>query len=195
MNSYVAFLRHDQIASGDLLTVALETKHHLEATEGPMPLIFEEATGKQIDIDVRGSRADLEQRFAPGETAAESLPAKSGKRGRPRLGVTGREVTLLPTHWRWLDGQRGGASAALRRLVDKARRENRQTDRVRESQDRTYRFISAIAGDLAGFEEATRALYSGDSQRFTAETERWPADVRATAIRFSLDAFASTPED
>ena len=40
------------------------------------------------------------------------------KPGRPKLGVVAREVTLLPRHWAWLNAQPGGASVALRRLVD-----------------------------------------------------------------------------
>jgi len=161
-----------------------------------MPLVFEEETGLQIDIDTTGSRADLEQRFSGDQQNDEPAPdADAGvpkKRGRPRLGVVGREITLLPKHWQWLDGQRGGASATLRRLVDKARRENRLVDRKRRSQDRTNRFMSAIAGDRPGYEEATRALYAGNRQRFVEETTSWPADIKATALEFAQDAFSDT---
>jgi hypothetical protein len=192
--TFLAFSGRRLLKAGDLLTVAAKVKEALESEDAPMPLIFEEATGRQIDIDVRGSQADLEERFADDARAIppEAAPAEPPKRGRPKLGVVGREVTLLPRHWQWLEGQRGGASAALRRLVDKARREHEQLDLVRLSQDRANRFMSAIAGDLAGFEEATRALYAGDRQRFVAETKNWPSDIKATALDFAKDALSKS---
>jgi hypothetical protein len=102
--------------------------------------------------------------------------------------VVGREVTLLPRHWAWLDEQRGGASAALRRLVDSARRDLSSADLIRNSQDRTNRFLSAIAGNLPGFEEATRALFKSDESRFKAQIRNWPRDVRRYALEFAKDA-------
>lgn len=187
---YLAFSGRRLLKAGDLLTVALDVKASLNSQDAPMPIIFEEATGRQVDVDLQGSQADLEKRFADkvSEGPSDAGRNEPPKRGRPKLGVVGREVTLLPRHWQWLEGQRGGASAALRRLVDKARREHEQLDLVRLSQDRANRFMSAIAGDLPGFEEATRALYAGDRQRFVAETKNWPSDIKATALDFARDA-------
>ena len=107
-------------------------------------------------------------------------------RGRPRLGVVAREVTLLPSHWDWLNAQPGGASVALRKLVDAARRTSGDRDRVRAAQESTYRFISAIAGNLPGFEEATRALFAYDRRRFGDLISGWPQDIRDYAIRLAF---------
>ncbi len=191
MEHYIAFTDHKLLASGALLTIALEVKKHLEQHPNQMVLIFSVTTGQQIDIDIRGNEADLVKKFAttdePENPVNETPPV--GKRGRPKLGVVGREVTLLPRHWQWLDTQRGGASATLRRLIEKARKANAHQDLKRHAQDKTNRFISAIAGNLPGFEEATRALFAGDQQRFIDETKNWPKDIQTYTYKFSEDAF------
>ena len=89
-------------------------------------------------------------------------------RGRPKLGVVAREVTLLPRHWDWLNSQSGGASVALRKLVEAARLAGDDKDRTRHAQEAAYRFMTALAGNLPGYEEATRALYAADPARFDA---------------------------
>jgi hypothetical protein len=122
---------------------------------------------------------------APGERV------RGRGRGRPKLGVVSKEVTLLPRHWAWLGTQRGGASATLRRLVDEARRRNEGRDQVRRSQDATYRFMNAMVGDAPGFEEALRALYAGDAARFDQESAPWAPDVREHARRLASAAFAA----
>lgn len=103
--------------------------------------------------------------------------------GRPKLGVVAREVTLLPRHWEWLADQPGGASAALRKLVERARRTGAAGDRRRRRLEAAYRFISAIAGDRPGFEAASRALFAGDRRRFQHLIRRWPVGVREHANR------------
>src|SRR5262249_43481672 len=139
----------------------------------PVP-IFDDVTGEPIDVDFRGTSEDVLKRLPP--RASQADPAASpdhrgreGPRGpgRPRLGVVAREVTLLPRHWDWLNSQPGGPSVALRKLVERARRENEGRDRVGRAQEATYRFRSAMAGNLPGFEEAARALFARDPERFT----------------------------
>ena len=98
-------------------------------------------------------------------------------------------MTLFPRHWEWLSGQPGGASVALRKLVEEARRANAARDAVRKARESVYRFLSAMAGNLPGYEEATRALFAGDSARFAAQTESWPVDVRDHARKISGAAF------
>ncbi|HMT15841.1 MAG TPA: DUF2239 family protein, partial [Ottowia sp.] len=110
--------------------------------------------------------------------------------GRPRLGVVAREVTLLPRHWDWLAAQPGGASAALRRLVEDARKVHAERDRERAAKERSYRFMSAIAGHLPGFEEASRALFADSAAAFDSRVADWPADVRAYLRWLARDAFA-----
>ena len=105
-----------------------------------------------------------------------------------------REVTLLPRHWDWLNSQPGGASVALRKLVEEARRTHAGKDRVRQSQEAAYRFMSAVAGNLPGFEEATRALFAANAARFDEEVARWPADVpRLTHGKLAAVASFSGP--
>lgn len=140
--------------------------------EGPL-LAFDDLTGRVVDLDLRGSAAEVADRYAP-----IIVPRP---RGRPKLGVTAREVTLLPRHWDWLSAQPGGASVALRKLVELARRAD--TDERKPRQEAAYRFMSSMAGDLPGYEEAIRALFADDRAGFGAQVGKWPADVAAHARR------------
>jgi hypothetical protein len=121
----------------------------------------------------------------PDEAEAE---APRRRRGRPKLGVVAREVTLLPRHWTWLNAQPGGASVALRKLVEAARKGNGDGDRKRAGQEAAYRFIHAIAGDRAGFEDAARALFAGDLGGFEDAIADWPHDVREHATMLAARA-------
>ena len=160
-------------------------------------MIFDDATGRLVDVDFRGTADDVLRRLAEAAAvepaATESEPdgqATPRGPGRPRLGVVAREVTLLPRHWDWLSSQPGGASVALRKLVEQARRVNEGRDRVRQSQEAANRFMTALAGDLAGFEEATRALFAGKQERFDDLVESWPVDVRDYARELAAVALA-----
>lgn len=186
--THLLFAGHQLLEAGDLLTVAMACKAHGSPAD---VLVFEMASGRQIDLDVRGSEAAIARRYGKDDSTVEPGAPTPRGRGRPKLGVVGREVTLLPRHWDWLDEQRGGASAALRRLVDSARRDLSGADLIRNSQDRTNRFLSAIAGNLPGFEEATRALFNSDESGFKAQTRSWPKDVRRYALEFATHALRS----
>ena len=185
-----AFLDDRRIAAGELRHVALRAQQALEAQPEAQLLIFDDADAGLIDLDLRGGAAEIVQRLNRGEVpvAAEAEPTKRG-RGRPKLGVVAREVTLLPRHWQWLSAQPGGASVALRKLVDAARRQHAEGDLRRAAQERAYRFLSSMGGDRAGFEEATRALFAGDSLKFEAEIAAWPDDVRDHATMLAADAW------
>lgn len=147
---------------------------------GPV-LTFDDATGAVVDLDLRGSDAEVVARLGANENGA---PAPRG-RGRPRLGVVAREVTLLPRHWDWLAAQAGGASVVLRRLVEEARRADGGATEAKQARAAAYRFLSASAGDLPGFEEAARALFAGDREAFAARIASWPADVQTYAMRLA----------
>lgn len=176
-----AFQGERRIAAGSLSEVALAVKRQ---AGGPV-LVLDEATGRPIDLDLRGSAADLLARLPalaavfPDSLDEEPEPEAPGPRGRgrPKLGVVAREVTLLPRHWAWLADQPGGASVALRKLVDRARRENAEADAARSRRDAAYRAMSALAGDRPGFEAASRALFAGDADGFRAAAQAWPADI------------------
>jgi hypothetical protein len=187
----IAFEGTRRIAAGELHQVALKTKEVLERGENAPVLIFNESTSEPIEVDFRGTAQEVFERLTtpPGvgvmpllEGAVVRTPRGPG---RPRLGVVAREVTLLPRHWEWLNSQPGGASVALRRLVDEARRVRADGDRKRQSQEATYRFISTLAGNEPHFEEATRALFAGNLDRFTTLTDSWPADVRDHARKLA----------
>jgi uncharacterized protein len=183
--SYTSFAGQRRIAAGSLQTVALAVKLALDAgTSGPV-LTFDDESGRVVDIDTRGSNSDVLARLpAPeGVTPADEEPRG---RGRPKLGVIAREVTLLPRHWDWLNAQPGGASVTLRKLVDEARHANVERDRQRLAQERAYRFMSAIAGDLPGYEDAARALFAHDQVLFDQHTRTWPGDLRDYATRLAF---------
>lgn len=183
-SQYTAFEGTTQLAAGPLASVALAVaRAERQPDHGPL-LVFDDRSGEQIDLDLRGSDADLQARF--GTAGVPEAPSPRG-RGRPRLGVVAREVTLLPRHWDWLAAQPGGASVALRRLVEEARKAQPDRARLRQQRERAYRFMSAIAGNLAGFEEASRALFAGDRERLEAHTAAWPPDVRAHALHLAFD--------
>lgn len=196
--SCTAFQDATRIASGPLPAVALAVKAALATAPAAAILVFDDTTGKVVDLDLRGSDTEIVARHAPeGNGAAGTAPDIDGTdaprgRGRPRLGVVAREVTLLPRHWDWLGQQPGGASQALRRLVDEARRNDGGRSRIRAAQAAAYAFISAMAGDRQGFEEASRALFAGDGEGFVLHSRTWPADIRAYAEK--LIAGPAEPE-
>jgi len=180
------------IASGKLAAVAKKVKDIIDQEEQVSVLIFDDFTSEQIEVDFRGTIEDVLKKLEnpPARVKPATAPLntdKSSQRGpgRPRLGVVSREVTLLPRHWDWLNSQPGGASVALRKLVEEARRVNSNRDKVRHSQEVAYRFMSAMAGNLPGFEEATRALFAGDSERFISLITSWPVDIRDHARKLS----------
>jgi hypothetical protein len=173
------------IASGTLADVALAAS--ATVSRGASVLIFDDDTGEPIEVDFRGTPEEVLGRLTASRLVRDE---RTRVRGRPKLGVVAREVTLLPRHWEWLNGQPGGASVALRKRVEEAGRVNAGRDRARRAQEAAYRFMSAMAGDLPGFEEATRAFFARDSVLFESLTERWPIDIRDHARRMAVGAFA-----
>jgi hypothetical protein len=187
-----------RIASGARAEVALAVKQVIERGEQAPVLVFDDLTSQPVEFDLRGSDADVLARLvgepsgstASAEEAAESADQDAPRgRGRPRLGVVAREVTLLPRHWDWLNSQSGGASVVLRKLVEAARLAGDDKERMRRAQEATYRFMTALAGNLPDYEEATRALFAADRARFQASMAQWPVDVREYAERLAAGAF------
>jgi uncharacterized protein len=186
---FTAFEGQRRLAAGALADVALAVKRtEAQRTAGPI-LIFSDATGHEIDLDLRGDTEAVLARLpkpAPvGATTEAETPSEPRGRGRPKLGVVAREVTLLPRHWEWLNAQPGGASVALRKLVEQARRGNGDTERHRAARDAAYHFMSAMAGNLPGFEEASRALFADDRRSFTRLIAAWPADIRDHVVKLA----------
>ena len=173
-HTYTVFSGARHIASGSLADVAAAALA-LEEGSGAGYLVFNDVTGEQVELDLRGGPAALQARYAPEPAGEEALPRG---RGRPKLGVVAREVTLLPEQWEWLSSQPGGASVALRKLVQEARRAGSARERLRRSQERCYKVMVALAGNLPGFEEAARSLFAGDTEAFLLKTRKWPKDVQ-----------------
>ena len=188
-----AFDHTRQLASGSYLDVALAVRGHLRRHADACVLVFDDTTGRPTDFDLRGSKEDVIARLV------RRFPRVlgNGRRtaGRPKIGVVAREVTLFPRHWEWLAEQPGGASAALRRLVEDARRAG-LTDKMklRKLHERTYYFMSAMAGNYPNFEEASRALFANNMSRLKELIADWPADIGSHIMRLSAeDASLSQP--
>jgi hypothetical protein len=169
-----AFDHQRLIASGTLTDVVRATKQALDTgATGPL-LIFDDCSSRQIEVDFRGTPDEVIARLSSKQPRPDT--ATRGP-GRPRLGVVPREITLLPRHWDWLGEQPGGASAILRRLVEQAMRGG-ASERARQSSESVDRFMQVMAGDLAGYEEASRAFYRGNQAVFAEKIAAWPHDVR-----------------
>jgi uncharacterized protein len=196
-NSCTAFAGLRRLAQGARAEVALAVKAALERGENESILVFEDREARPVEFDLRGTSQEVAARYVDAAQATETpdeaeQPADDAPRGRgrPKLGVVAREVTLLPRHWDWLGAQPGGASVVLRRLVDAARHASEAKDRTRAAQEAVHRFMTALAGNLSGYEDALRALYAADRQRFDAASEAWPDDVRDYARALAQDALA-----
>lgn len=192
IHACTAFAGTQRLAGGPVRDVARAVKTHLDAHPESQVLVFDNTSAHPVEFDLRGTVEDVVARIdqaAP--SAAEPAESESRPRGpgRPKLGVIAREVTLLPRHWDWLAAQPGGASVTLRKLVEDARRAAEGADRRRVAQEAAYRFMSAMAGNAAGFEEATRALFAADAAAFESLTHSWPADVRDFARELASRAF------
>jgi hypothetical protein len=185
----VAFAGFRHVAAGDRAQV-VSALRKLPLTEDTLVRVFNDATGERIDLDLR---PEAEAAHSP--TAAAEAPATEASVarpvGRPKLGVVAREVTLLPRHWEWLGSQPGGASVTLRRLVDESRKANEGRVSVRASRENAYRFMSEMAGDLPGFEEASRALFAGDRPKFENLVAPWPEDLRLQLAKLAAGGWSA----
>lgn len=179
--NWTAFAGHRCLATGPREAVARDVRRACNDGGETDIVIFDDSTGRQVDLDLRGTEDEVVARLSPPQKPGE------GTRGRPKLGVISKEVTLLPRHWEWLAQQRGGASGMLRRLVDEARAS--PAARRRQAQTVTDRFLSVVAGNLPGYEEASRALYAGDRSGFEALIADWPRDIQTHALRLAAGAF------
>jgi hypothetical protein len=184
--SYTSFQGHRRLASGAPHVVALAVKLAAERGDVRPILVFDDSTGRAIDLDTRGSDEEVLARYGAASACTVDATEVPRGRGRPKLGVVAREVTLLPWHWEWLESQPGGPSVTLRKLVEEARRTHGERDRTRCAQERAYHFMSAMAGDMPGFEEATRALFANDRTTFSALIAEWPADVRDYTMQLAF---------
>lgn len=191
LNTYTAFEDHKILSQGSLEDVVLKVKKRLEKSPESQIVIYSDITGKSMDFNFQGSEKEVLKRLevytAPETDNQASAPTGPG---RPKLGVISREVSLLPKHWEWLATQSGGASNTLRKLVEESMKKTSGTLTVKTAQERTYKFMSVEAGDFANYEEALRALYRKDKERFTIEIKAWPRDVQKHIFELAKPVFA-----
>lgn len=185
---WTSFHGHHLFATGAPADVALAVHRALRDDPKATIVIFDDRTGRSVDFDRRGTDEEIAARLRPPETWPDTSPPR--RAGRPKLGVVAKEVTLLPRHWDWLEQQPGSTSAVLRRLIDEARKGDPERETVRQAQTAADRFMQALLGDQAGYEDAARALYQGDKEAFMALTRGWPADPRDHARHLAAPAFA-----
>jgi uncharacterized protein len=196
----IAFEGERCVASGDLREVARAVKEALDRNKDGSILVFDSMTSSPIEIDFRGSLQDVLARLPearniePAAPEAETESPASRGPGRPKLGVVAREITLLPRHWDWLAQQQGGASVAIRKLVEEARRAGEDRDRTRRAQEAAYRFMSVMAGNRPNYEDAIRALFADEPGRFGKLIAEWPRDVRDHTARLAERAFDREPQ-
>jgi len=183
------------VASGSLVSAALEAKGHLDKQPLSQLLILGADDGETIEVDFRGSSADLSARLEKSRSPETPITDAERGPGRPKLGVVAREVTLLPRHWEWLNKRSGGASAVLRKLVEMEMRRTAGEDRRHAARDAAHRFMLVVAGDKPGFEEASRALFAGNRDLFQNWTMPWPPDVRDHARRMAEGAFETSSDE
>lgn len=191
--AWIAFAKNRRIARGAPRAVAAKVKQATDARQDAEILVFDANSSALVEIDLRGSLAAVLKRIptppsdaAPSNDEAAAEPTRGV--GRPKLGVMAREVTLLPRHWEWLASQPGGASVALRKLVEYGMRANREADRLRVAQESAYRFMQTMAGNNPGFEDATRALFAGHRAHVQQAIAQWPRDVRDHAAELCAAA-------
>lgn len=186
--TFTAFAGHKQVVSGDAEAMIAGVKRYLDRHPDEGVLVFEDRTGRQIDFDLRGTVEEAQARLAEHPLfAADKAPPRTGP-GRPKLGVVSREVSLLPRHWEWLETQPEGASGALRRLVEEARKKGRGPALAKAAREAAGKFMWTMGGDLPGFEEASRALYARDQERLDRLIKKWPRDVRKHVERLVAEA-------
>lgn len=197
--AWIAFDGTTKISHAAPNQVAIDVKTYVDAHPLSNVLVFDATTSQQLDMDAPGSllaalhSLPISQLTAESDSSTqEANPTKSV--GRPKLGVTAKEVTLLPRHWDWLTKQPGGASVALRKLVEQAQRANKDIDRMRVARDAAYKFMNAMAGNEAGFEEATRALFAGNLSALRDVTEAWPKDVREHGLSLAESSLINNSE-
>ncbi len=175
-NTYTAFEGHKLLFRGKLHDVVLKIKKKLGKSDNSSVWIFNDLTGKIMDFNFQGSEKDVLKRLEI--FSSEDAKKASTGPGRPKLGVISREISLLPRHWEWLAGQPSGASATLRRLIEDAKKKSQGSHNIKQLQERSYKVMSVLAGDLGGYEEALRALYKRDEKKFYQQMKDWPQDVK-----------------
>lgn len=191
-----AFIGTKILKTGPLIEVVLAMKEEVAKDKFAQILCFLDETGAMVDFDLSGTNEQVIAKLLANNTQETKEEQKAEtthtpKSGRPKLGVTAKEVTLLPRHWEWLVAQRGGASATLRRLVELAAKESISVETRKSAQNATYRFLQNIAGDFENYEEVLRAIFADDFEKMRKLMQNWPQDIQNYAQK--LFALSTEP--
>jgi len=178
IESFTLFEGFRMVGTGSLAQMAQEARRISESGSTLRLALFNDVTGRTVDWDLGDGTPLPVPLCSPTAGADEETPPKRPGPGRPALGVVSREVSLLPRHWEWLNSQPNGASGTLRMLVEEARKKNAARDAARAMRDAIHQFLWEMAGDLEGFEEATRAFFAKDYERYFHLTSHWPEDIK-----------------
>lgn len=181
--TYYLFSHKQLLCKGDLIQV-LSRAHLARSQDSQIQLLaLNGHSGQMLEMDLRGSLEEVLERI-PAPPALADSEKKNGP-GRPKIGVEGKEITLLPRHWEWLASQAGGASVTLRKMVEKAMKENSHADRIRQIQESTYQWMWNLAASEPNYEEASRALFAGDLELFATHIREWPADIAQATLELA----------
>jgi len=186
-----AFVGTEVIATGTLIDVATKCRELLDA-ETPVReiLIYSDTNSHPVELDLSGDVDEVRARILVGSYKKTEPEDKKTRAGRPKLGVIGKEVTLLPRQWDWLKMQRGGASVTLRKLVAEAMKAAGPEADHQIRKQAVYHMMVSIGGNLPNFEEAIRCLYADDQEGFIKMIDAWPVGLRDYLVRISEEAFS-----
>lgn len=187
--SYTAFENDQILTQGPLDQVVLKIKRKLGNAAHSSILIFSDQSGKIMDFNFSGSEAEVIKRLDIYVSSSSPASSEIQGPGRPKLGVISREVSLLPRHWEWLAQQSSSVSAILRKMIEEAMKKSSTANETKQSQERTYQFMSVMAGNLSQYEEALRALYQKNQKLFFSLIDKWPTDIKKHVTSLAKDAF------
>ncbi|MDU0354475.1 DUF2239 family protein [Paraglaciecola aquimarina] len=177
---YLAIYQQKFLVKGKLQEVVQEVKaREQELGFAIEPIVIEVENCQRIDFSWHGNTQQVLANLP------NAQPKQQAKRGRPKLGVKSKEVTLLPRHWEWLASQRGGASATLRRLVEEAQKNPSIEQQILLKQQQLDKFMLLFLADEQGYEEASRALYRNSRVGLESAIVTWPREIKD----FVLDKF------
>jgi len=193
LTTYTAFEGSELVFRGSLQHVVTKIKKRMGKTSHSEVLLFSDETGKLMDFNFHGTEKDVLKRLevfsSVSDRHGKEESASPAGPGRPKLGVISREVSLLPRHWEWLAAQPSGSSATLRKLIEEAKKKSSGGATVKQLQERCYKVMSVLAGDLSGYEEALRSLYKKDEERFLVQIKEWPKDIRKHIAELARPVF------
>lgn len=174
---YALFARCQRAIQGSAEEIWPLLLRHLSGDRAEL-LLIDQQHACLVELD-GGEPAVRQRLFGEGRPTQTYIDTPvQRQRGRPRLGVIAREVTLLPEHWAWLGVQPGGASQTLRRLVDEDRAQQRLPGDPRAGMERAYELIGALSRHYPTDPGWARALFTAQANDLRQALSHWPFELR-----------------